>query len=75
MEWQTALMAGQSTIPSAPVNIEAQEVLNSLTAPQPEREFSLSINPGFVSALDKLPELAPAAATAHAPADASSGTN
>lgn len=73
MEWQTALMVGQSTIPSVPEAIQAQEVLNSLTTPQSEREFSLGINPGFVSALDRLPDLAPAAATAHVPADAKHG--
>lgn len=69
METQTGIMAMEGSIPSgAPATVEAQEILESLTAPQPQQEFNLNVTTRFRPFLDKLPDLAPAAATMTPPA-------
>lgn len=64
METQTGIMAVEGSVPSAaPTNIVAQEILESLTAPQPRHQFNLSVTTKFRPFLDKLPDLPPSATT------------
>jgi hypothetical protein len=64
MEIQTNIMAVRGSVPSgATAAIQAQEVLESLTATQPQHEFSLEVTSNFRPFLDRLPDLPPAAST------------
>lgn len=69
MEIQIQIMAVRGSVPSgAPAAIQSQEILESLTAPQPQHEFNLNVTSNFRPFLDRLPELMPPATTTAPPA-------